>query len=159
MDLDWRWWETHWHGHRYRSALLNGMQDCGQWFQAVTGCLVRHVEKILSKLSRTGGSQISCSLPHVLGSRLRPDLVKLSKDGTQLGMQDCQLEGQVTAALVTTGCCVHIHHGHLIQEALHGRSMVLQEAIHEAHVGLFLTKPGLGPNWVSQVRHLTPPVP
>lgn len=39
-----------------------------------------------------------------------------AKDSTELGMQDCQLEGQVTAALITTGCCVCIHHGHLVQE-------------------------------------------
>lgn len=96
------------------------------------------------------------SLPHVLVSRLRTHLVKFSKDGTELGMQDCQLEGQVTAALVTTGCCIYIHHGHLVQEALHGRSMILQEAIHKAHVGFLLTKPGLGSNWVGQVRFCYP---
>ena len=152
-------WETHWHSHRYRSALFDGMQNSGQRFQVVPGGLVKHVGRMLSKLSRTRDPYSLASLPHVLGSVLRPHLVKFSKDRTELGMQDCQLEGQVTAALITTGCCVCIHGGHLVQEMLHGRSMILQKGIHEAHVGFLLTKPASEPMWVGQVQHLPPPPP
>lgn len=102
----------------------------------------------------------SAFLPFYPTSRVlgfRPHLVKFSKDCTELDMKNCQLEGQVSTALVTTGCGICIHHGHLVQEVLHGWSMIFQEAVHKGHVGFLLTKPALEPNWLSHDRQLPTP--
>lgn len=73
-------------------------------------------------------------------------------------MKNCQLEGQVPTSLVATGCGICIYHSYLVQEVLHGWSMIFQEAIHKGHVRFLLTKPELEPNWLSQDRHLPTPL-
>lgn len=67
-------------------------------------------------------------------------LVKFSKDCAELDMKNCQLEGQVSTALVATGCGICIHHSYLVQEVLHGWPVIFQEAIHKGHVGFLLTE-------------------
>lgn len=96
-------------------------------------------------------------LPCIQGSGFRPYLVKFSKDCAELDMKNCQLEGQVSTALVAPGCGICVHHGHLVQEVLHGWPVIFQEAIHKGHVGFLLTKPELEPSWLSHNRHLPTP--
>lgn len=92
-----------------------------------------------------------------MGFGFKSHLVKFSKDCTELDMKNCQLEGQVSTSLVATGCGICIRHSYLIQEVLHGWSVIFQEAIHKDHVGFLLTKPESEPNWLSQDRHLPTP--
>lgn len=66
------------------------------WWAGAPGCRGlpgKACREDAEKLSGPEAPSPLASLPHVLVSRLRTHLVEFSKDGTELGMQDCQLEG------------------------------------------------------------------
>lgn len=69
-------------------------------------------------------------------------LGQAGEDVAEQEVESGELQSQVHVAVVGGHVDAALGVGHALQEFCHGAPVVLQELVHEAHVGLLLAKPG-----------------
>lgn len=107
------------------------------WGQRVTLC---HPRGNGRQLCVWGGGGQSRQLP--LGTTGWWHLIQAGEDVTEQEVESGELQGQIHIAVVGGHVDAALGVGHALQEGRHGAPVVLQELVHEAHVGLLLAKPG-----------------
>lgn len=83
----------------------------------------------------------------MLGTNGQWHLVQAGEDVAEEEVEGGELQGQVHVAVIGGHVAAALGVGRALQEGRHGAPVLLQELVHEAHVGLLLTKPGDHRGW------------